>query len=221
MNTANSLIKCITTKVDYYRSSSTMFYADWRSGATIDEKRCYNVSDRILLSYDDSIDQNNLTELLILLKKYDVKVIFFLIGSWAEQNHKMVDDMRAHGHWIGNHTATHQNLTKISDEAVRREIRGGVNSSLLRPPYGAYNARVKKIASDMGYKIANWSIDTEDWKGLSVEQIQTRVFRNLAPGACILLHLNSKLLIGTLPVLIEGIRKRGFELCTIGDEITT
>ena len=34
----------------------------------------------------------------------------------------------------------------------------------MRPPYGAYDARVSRIASSYGYRICAWTIDTRDWE---------------------------------------------------------
>src|SRR5262249_32043784 len=40
----------------------------------------------------------------------------------------------------------------------------GVTSNRLRPPYGAYNSRVSTLASNLGYRICTWTIDTRDWQ---------------------------------------------------------
>jgi peptidoglycan/xylan/chitin deacetylase (PgdA/CDA1 family) len=34
----------------------------------------------------------------------------------------------------------------------------------LRPPYGAYDARISRIAAGYGYRICTWTIDTRDWE---------------------------------------------------------
>lgn len=120
--------------------------------------------------------------------------------------------MRAEGHFLGNHTASHANLTLLSDQGIRDEILGGVASNFLRPPYGAYDARVQQIAGELGYTIYMWSIDTRDWSGRSAGEITNEVMQNLHPGAVILMHLHGAHTLEALPVIISGIRDAGYTI---------
>lgn len=196
-----------------------MSFANWRSGASYDEKHSYNTTDKILLSFDDYADEIQLSNILKILEEKQIKVIFFPIGNWAKNNPSLISEILKKNHWLGNHTASHRNLLKLTDAEIRYEIEGGLFTGLLRPPYGGYNQRIKNIALIMGYKVSFWSIDSEDWKGLSSEKIQQRIFRSLKPGSCVLLHMNAEHTVEALPGIIDGIRSRNFELCSSGDEI--
>jgi peptidoglycan/xylan/chitin deacetylase (PgdA/CDA1 family) len=103
---------------------------------------------------------------------------------------------------------------------MEREIKNGTAGTLLRPPYGAYNERVRATAARLGYHIAYWTIDSIDWKDSNASHIVERVLKELHPGACILLHLHSPGTIAALPALIQKIRARGFEFCRDGTEIS-
>ena len=63
-----------------------------------------------------------------------------------------------------NHTCSHPDLAQLSNFSVSWQIRNGISSNRLRPPYGAYNSRVSNIASSLGYRICIWTIDTRDWR---------------------------------------------------------
>jgi peptidoglycan/xylan/chitin deacetylase (PgdA/CDA1 family) len=209
-------------KIDNAKDRLARAYALWRIKPTEEESHAYNHTDRILLTFDDYLygDSVSMYHLLDILRDQKVKAAFFLVGKWAQENLKIVNAIKADGHWIGNHTFSHQRLTKLSSAEIEKEIKDGVPSKLLRPPYGAYNNRVRKIAAKLGYRIAFWTIDSDDWKGMDASRIQERVLGELHPGACILLHLHAPQTIKALPSLIQGIRARGFELCNNGTEIS-
>lgn len=207
-------------KMSAFKTQISKAYAKWYIRPTQEESRSYNHTDRILLSFDDYADDKNIQLLLEILEVHKTKAVFFLIGEWAESHQALMKDIKERGHWIGNHTYSHQRLTKLSFAEATLEISRGVSGNLLRPPYGAYNERIRALAKTLGYRIAFWTIDSDDWRGLTSEQIQERVWSQLHKGACILLHLNGQNTLESIPHLIEGIRKRGFEMCTDGTEIT-
>lgn len=198
---------------NYIRSNITMFYSNWRIGPTLEEKHSYNISGKILLTFDDYADSKIIKNILNILKGEDVKAIFFIIGDYANKNPEIINEIKEAGHWIGNHTKSHKNLLKISEKEVREEILGGPSSNLLRPPYGAYNKNIRRIAKEMGYKVCFWDIDSEDWKGIKPEQIKTRILRSLRPNACILMHLNGKYTVEALPDILVKIKLKGFKIC--------
>lgn len=73
--------------------------------------------------------------------------------SW-EQIHEMAKNLNA---WIGWHGWAHKDLTQLSDNEVRREIKPPFPMTLLAYPYGKVDARVEAIAREMGYLEA-WSV---------------------------------------------------------------
>ena len=165
-------------------------YMRLRIRPTQSELRAYNTTRRVLLSFDDYADEKRIDSLLEILKNYKVKAIFFAVGKWAEENPGIIDKIINDGHWLGNHTFSHANLKQLTKEQIANELeRNRTNIKLLRPPQGLYDSRVRKIANNLGYKIAFWSIDTKDWRGINSETILERTVPNLQPGSCILLHM--------------------------------
>ena len=91
---------------------------------------------------------------------------------------------------------------------------------LWRAPYGARDARVLKIASNLGYRSIYWTLDSLD----GVEPIKTPQFlidritqKSDAEldGAIILLHVGFKSTAEALPVIIADLQARGFRLVTV------
>ena len=202
--------------IDVARSRLTMAFANWRSGATTSERRAYNQTDQVLLTFDDFAKPETIDQFLLILADKRVSAAFFVLGSWANENSASIEKIRASGHFIGNHTATHQRLRTLNDAAVIDEINNGVPSTLLRPPFGDCDDRIRTLAKNLGYKLALWTIDSEDWKNLPASMIADRVIRELHPGACILMHLEGKHTLEALPSIIDAIRADGYTLWSGG-----
>jgi peptidoglycan/xylan/chitin deacetylase (PgdA/CDA1 family) len=183
-----------------------------QAAVTASERRCGNETGQVRLTFDDAGDPARVTALLDVLAERQVRAGFFLVGRWASTHPALVARMRADGHWLGNHTASHADLARLSDGAIRDEIDGGVRAALLRPPYGSVSARVRAVAADAGYRLCLWDVDTLDWRGRSADEIQRTVWSGLRPGAIVLLHLHGRHTLEALPALIDGIRERGYAL---------
>ena len=79
--------------------------------------------------------------------------------------------MGAEGHSIGNHSYSHADLTTLAENEVRDEIRsteslfGGLPNAerIFRPPYGASNPTVDRVARELNYRKVLWNVDSRDW----------------------------------------------------------
>lgn len=196
------------------KSQALKAYADWRVGASEDERRAYKTSDSILLTFDDFGSAEQVEQVTALLGAERVKAMFFVSGDWASEHPELVQKLAAGGHIIGNHTYSHPDLLELTDDEIRDEIGRGVRSEWLRPPRGRYNARVRRVARELGYRICYWTIDSNDWQGVPAAQITRKVLAELHPGAVVLLHLHAQQTLEALPELIRGIRDQGYEICS-------
>jgi len=165
--------------------------------------------------------------MLRVFDENDIKITFFIGGSWAKKNPDLVKLIAEHGHEIGNHTYSHphpNNLTKeqnqdqiLRTEALIKEITG-ITTRLYAPPYGEYNANVLEAAHEIGYTTIMWSIDTIDWQRPSVATLKKRVLSKLHNGAIVLMHPTEPTL-KALPSLIAEIREKGYTITTVSDII--
>src|SRR5476651_2622006 len=90
-------------------------YADFRVGATKQEKRAYKNSDTILLTFDDYGTKAQVNKLLTILASANIRSMFFLQGDWANKNLDLVRLIAGSDHIIGNHTYSHPDLLALSD----------------------------------------------------------------------------------------------------------
>jgi peptidoglycan-N-acetylglucosamine deacetylase len=179
----------------------------------------------IAMTFDDGPSAENTPRLLEMLKQRNIKATFFLIGQNAAANPDLVRRILAEGHEIGNHSWTHPQLSKLSDDRVTTEITktqdaikdaSGYTPTLLRPPYGAITARQREwIENQFGLNIILWSVDPLDWKRPGASVITQRILSQVRPGAIILSHDIHKQTIDAMPATLDGLISKGYKFVTV------
>lgn len=176
---------------------------------------------QISLTFDDGPDPRTTPVVLDLLKKYNAKGTFFVVGRAVPGNDELLKRIVAEGHVIGNHTWNHPDLTKISAEQVRREIQDtqevikkaiGSAPTMVRPPYGSLNAAV---ISQIGLPSMYWSVDTLDWKTRNPQSILGEVKTHTRPGSIILMHDIHKETVASLEPMLQFLSGEGYHMVTL------
>src|SRR5438128_7898270 len=148
------------------RAESTVAERDSRSAPTESSVTFSSVhvnGPYIAITFDDGPSATLTPKLLDLLAAHHIKTTFFVIGENVAEHPDIVARAAREGHEIGNHSWSHPNLGKMSDEAVRRQLRQtddavrqatGKRPTLMRPPYGSLSQRQKQwIHDEFGYRI--------------------------------------------------------------------
>lgn len=157
------------------------------------------------------------------LDKKQVKITFFIGGSWAKRFPELVQEIARRGHELGNHTYSHPHPNTLNKEQNKEQILKaqqlvydltGVETRLYAPPYGEFNDTVLQAAHDLGYSTILWSIDTVDWKRPPADQIQSKVIKKLHPGAIILMHPTDPTR-QALPNLLQEMEEKGYTVTTV------
>ncbi|GAB3256918.1 glycosyltransferase [Kineosporia babensis] len=183
-----------------------------RIGVTDAEKHAHQEGPEVWLTFDDHGSPEQVERVLQILAEHQVRAMFFLVGDWAEQHPGLLAEISRAGHVLGNHTYSHQDLIALPPTQREEEILKGVPGRLLRPPMGRYNNEVRALAHDKGYQIAYWSVDSDDWQGVSEDYIHAKVVREARPGSVILFHLHAENTLNVLPRVIAGLRARNLVL---------
>jgi len=188
----------------------------------VDEKR-------ISISFDAAWGIEYTEDILRILKERDIKTTFFLVGFWIDAHPEMVKKIASFGHEIGNHSTTHPNMSKLSEAQIRTEI--DITQSkieklapdravrLLRPPYGAYNNRLITICRDMDFQVIQWDVDSLDWKEYGSEHMFRQVTQKVKKGSIVLFHNNAKYIADALPLILDDLIARGYEIVPISELI--
>ena len=150
----------------------------------------------LALTFDDGPDPIYTPQLLDLLKKYNAKATFFVVGIHAEQHPDVLKRMHDEGHLIGIHNYVHKSNWLMRPKTVKRQIRKtsdiiesvtGKRSNYYRPPWGIVNL------FDYGrlghLQIILWSVLFGDWrKKLGAERLYRRMMKRCRGGEVLLLH---------------------------------
>ena len=204
---------------------------------------------KVALTFDDGPDPQWTPKILDVLKEKQATATFFLIGIEADKFPGIAKRVYQEGNTIGNHTFTHPDVSNISTAYMKVELNlterlfgslMGIRATLMRPPYAideepdtADQVRPLEIPQDLGYITVGNRIDPNDWNDKprrSAEQISSYVLAHLPPcrpddlrcGNIVLMHDgggNRAETVKALPLIIDGIRARGYEVVPVYDLI--
>jgi peptidoglycan/xylan/chitin deacetylase (PgdA/CDA1 family) len=217
-------------------ANMTQFLNQWRTDTItpVQEGNYTNVivngdttQKTLSLTFDDSPDENNTNSVLDILKHYDVKASFFMIGEpMNDENATAVTRASNEGHLVLNHSFTHPRLTRLTSEEViaqlnstseRIQTLSGKYPVLMRPPYGSINQTTLDTINAYGFTTVLWSLDSLDWALTDKNAIIENVITNVRNGDIILMHSgranNSS--VEALPAIIEKLTQMGYTFLTL------
>lgn len=176
-------------------------------------------SNCVAITYDDGPGELT-AQLLDTLKAKDAHASFMVLAPNATAHPELLRRMKAEGHTVGNHTASHRELNKLSPSDVDGEIKAGAaaikaatgeNPRWMRPPYGATNGTVEAAAKANGQAQALWSVDTVDWKDRNSEHVCEAAVNGAQAGSIVLMHDIHTTTVGAADCVIDGLRAKGLE----------
>jgi peptidoglycan-N-acetylglucosamine deacetylase len=180
----------------------------------------------VALTFDDGPGPYT-PAVLSVLEQQHVRATFFAIGKMERYFSSSSERALRDGDIIADHTETHPQMARLSareqreqllEAAARIELVGGPRPKLFRPPYGSFNATTMGELRAAGMLMVLWSVDTQDYLQPGVPAIVQRVLTNVQPGAIVLMHDGGgdrSQTIAALPLIIHGLRARGYHLLTV------
>jgi len=179
----------------------------------------------IALTFDDGPSPYT-DQILDLLERYGGRATFAVLGNRLNSRPQTVTRAVAGGSEIVNHSWSHRDLTKLSEQGITAEITDtsalilqltGTSPTLMRPPYGASSDLVRSTCADLGYAILLWSVDTLDWKHRDSNTTYNVIVENAADGAIILLHDIHAPTAQAMERVIPRLIADGFQLVTASE----
>jgi peptidoglycan/xylan/chitin deacetylase (PgdA/CDA1 family) len=190
-------------------------------------------SKKIALTFDacptGKPDQYDKQVVDILLQN-DVPATLFLSGRWVEKNPEKAKFLAAQSQFeIADHSFYHPHMMEKPDDRDLRELKRtqaiikritGKTPRYFRPPYGEADERVVKLAASAGLTTVQYDLASGDPDpNLSPKRIVRIILRDAQGGSIIVFHMNRNGVhtAEVLPQIIEGLRKKGFTLVTVGE----
>ena len=177
----------------------------------------------IAITFDDGPSAYT-ARLLEIFEKHGGKATFFVVGSLIRYRPNVLRAIAENGHEIGSHTWSHPQLTKLDRDEIISEITRtrekifevtGIETNLVRPPYGSNNELVKSIGAELGITYINWSLDTLDWLNRDPDAVYNAVMKKVRSGAIILCHDIHPTTIAAMERIIPDLIDKGYQLLTV------
>ncbi|MFQ9705588.1 MAG: polysaccharide deacetylase family protein [Limosilactobacillus pontis] len=180
---------------------------------------------KISLTFDDGPWQETTPHILEVLKKYNVPAAFMIWGEHAEKYPELLKEEAADPLFtIGNHTYHHVDLTKVSLEKGKNELKKtdqvieaitGKRPVVIRPPYGSIN---KEVLSYMDRPAVIWSIDTKSWDHHDKDKVLENI-KSAQDGDVVLMHDFQPADSAAIEPLIRYLQANDFKIVSLKDLI--
>ena len=191
-------------------------------------------SNSVALTFDDGPHPVTTRAVLEILRAYDVRATFFVLGHKVEAHPDVVREIRAAGHTLGIHGFQHDHLFSLRTSAyavaqIERTQRAietacGVRPTLFRPPIGFASHLTFRGAERAAVRVIAWSVRSLDGlRSARPERVAARVIAHLEDGAIVLLHDAAErddftpASIAALPRILEALRERAFRAVSVDE----
>lgn len=180
----------------------------------------------VMLTFEGHAGARKVGKVLDALSAGGARATFFMSGAWLEHHPGVARAIVEAGHFLGNRGYGRSALfTELDDAAIGASIRraeqvlarfGASSQPFVRPPKGARDLRVLRVAGSLGYRSLRW---TRGFGGGRATGIAARVVRTARFGSIVGLDLWRKSHRKAVPDIVAGLAGRGFRLRTIADVV--
>jgi peptidoglycan/xylan/chitin deacetylase (PgdA/CDA1 family) len=191
----------------------------------------------VYLTFDDGPDPRWTPQIIELLRAYDARGTFFVLGKNAASFPQLVKEMAFAGQTFGNHSYNHAHIAAFDYANFREEVNDTTDAlkqalqdnpelkelitPCLRPPYGEVSESFYSHATAMDLYITFWSLDTEDWKNPDPQEVIKAVIEKVEPGSIILMHdggENRQATLKSLALILHELSQLGYSFAPICNE---
>jgi peptidoglycan/xylan/chitin deacetylase (PgdA/CDA1 family) len=189
----------------------------------------------IVLTFDDGPNGVYTPSILRTLKEVNAKAVFFALGKAVRANPEALKMVAADGHTVGSHSIDHKCLGTRSNckssnggrvmtfEEASDEIRGGHQAfydtlglvdHFCRFPFGESSPEFKRFLKDKQTGEFYWSIDSNDWKAQSNEDMMKSTLEQIERRGrgIVLFHDIQRKTAETLPAFLRELYSRGYSV---------
>ncbi|MFK0208703.1 polysaccharide deacetylase family protein [Agrobacterium sp. NPDC090283] len=183
----------------------------------------------VALTFDDGPSVRFTPDVLAILRERGVKATFFLTGQETEENLPQARMIVSEGHQLGNHSYTHSNMMLMGPAGIGQEIErtdaairtaGYEGEIMFRPPYGKKLLTLPWYLSRHDRKTIMWDVEPESFPDVAEDAavFAKHVIEQTRNGSIIIMHVmyrSREVSRQALPLIIDGLRQRGFEFVTV------
>jgi len=176
----------------------------------------------VALTFDDGPSMYT-KDILKVLKKYDARATFFIVGQRVDSYKDTMEQADKQGCEIGSHSYSHANLGTAGQSVINvqlkkteKKVKGvlGFGTPVMRPPYGSIGTRLKKT---VGKPMILWSIDTLDWKTRNAQSTIKSIMDHVQDGDIILMHDLYEATRDAVKKIVPKLKKKGYQMVTVSE----
>ena len=185
----------------------------------------------LALTIDDGTSTQVVAAFAAFARDSGVRLTFFPNGcyrSWTDNAPVLRPLIDSGQVALGNHTWSHPDLTTLGDAEVAEEITrnqeflrttfGVRDTPFLRPPYGARDDRIDRIAADLGHPtIALWNGTLDDSRVLTAEELLAAARQWFTAQTIVVGHANHPTVTTLYGDLLALLAERGLRTVTLAD----
>lgn len=170
----------------------------------------------VYLTFDDGPIPESTPYILKVLKEFDVKATFFVVGDNVRKYPELYQQILDEGHRVGNHTYNHIGGARHSIYTYEKNVKKCddlIHSDLFRPPHG-WMRPTQYHRFKHKFRIVMWDLVTRDYsKRLSAYDVVRNVHLYARNGSIITFHDSLKSidkLHYALPASLRYLKSQGY-----------
>ena len=177
----------------------------------------------VALTFDDGPNPECTSRILKALSDNYSRATFFVVGTNAEKYPDMLKEVLGAGCELGNHTFNHKKLTELDDSEADEQIdkvdraveaATGERTTVIRPPYGAYD---EDLLNRLEVPVVLWDLDTEDWDSRNAQAVVDNVLSGVKDGDIILMHDIYESTAEAVEILVPKLKEQGYMVVTVSE----
>lgn len=186
---------------------------------------CVQRDDKVVaISFDAAWGNEDTQTLIDILNDHQVHATFFVVGDWVDRYPESARALADAGNEVMSHSMHHAHFSQLSSEEINNDLLGnnekicavtGITPALFRCPYGEYDDHVIQAVRDAGMTAIQWDVDSLDWKGISAQEIQDRVLKQVKPGSIVLFHNAAEHTAEALPAILDSLLNDGYSIVPV------
>jgi peptidoglycan/xylan/chitin deacetylase (PgdA/CDA1 family) len=153
------------------------------------------------------------------------------VGTWLAGTPALAREILDGGHELGNHTWSHPQMPQLGAAAAEAEVRRaadllrrltGTPGRYFRPSGTPHSTPVIRAAAlRAGYdRCLSYDLDPLDYTDPAPDVVAGRVLAGVGKGSIVSLHLGHSPTVQALPVILDGLRRRGLRAVTMTQLLT-
>ena len=187
----------------------------------------------IALTFDDGPNPPITKKILDLLKKYNAKATFFVLGKNAKAHLDILREIYSNENEIGNHSWNHEKLVFKSLKYVKQEIQdtdriirdsGYTGTIHFRSPFGSRFIILPYLLMKAHRIHILWNIGLNDWANPDPEVMLHNFDNAISSGSIVLLHdgypnemENRTNTVKTLELILSKYTQKGYKFITVSE----